>query len=639
MPSSLRFALETVHENKLFNSRLVIAWVLMMIALITVLVRLMFLQVVNHENYTTLSENNRLKIMPLPPTRGLIYDRNGILLADNRISYSLDVVPEQAGDIDLLLKELTAIIALNDTDIANFKKQLRQKRGFDAIPLRLRLSEEDVARFSVQSYRFSGVEITSNWSRFYPLGVRGTHAIGYVGRISEHELDAIDKSNYSGSNYIGKTGVEKFYESELHGKVGFQHVETNVQERVLRVLERTPPISGKNLYLNLDISLQIFIEDLLQGERASIVVIEPDTGGVNALVSVPTYDPNLFVNGIDAKTYRVLRDSPDRPLFNRAIRGQYPPGSTVKPFVSLAGLEYGVRTPHSRTWCRGWYSLKGEKHRYRDWKKSGHGSVDLNRAIAQSCDVYFYSLANDLGIDRLSAFMNRFSFGKKTGIDVSGESAGLMPSKEWKEQFRRKPWYAGETLITGIGQGYSLATPLQLTVATATLSKRGQFRQPRVVFAAEDTSINQMTIMPTLHTNVTLKEERFWDFAIHGMESVVHGGGTAYKVGLRSPYRFAGKTGTAQVVGIKQGERYNAKRLAKKFHDHAWFIAFAPLETPRIAVTVIVENGGGGSHIAAPIAKKVMDYFLLPEKRSPQKGQEAKKGVKKIKKKKKRRSG
>jgi penicillin-binding protein 2 len=618
MSSAISFAIDTVSENQLFNSRLIIAWILMMIALMTIVVRLLFLQIINHENYTTLSENNRLKIMPMPPTRGLIYDRNGVLLADNRISYSLEVTPEQVTDIDLMLKKLNNIITLDESDIEQFKKQLQQKRRFDAIPLRLRLTEDEVARFSVQSYRFPGVEITSTWTRYYPLGPRASHAIGYVGRINEYEMETIDKSSYSGSNYIGKTGVEKFYEVELHGKVGFQHVETNVQGRVLRVLERTLPVAGKTLYLNLDISLQSFIEDLVADELASVVAIEPDTGGVLALVSMPTYDPNLFVNGIDAKNYQLLRDSPDRPLFNRAIRGQYPPGSTVKPFMGLAGLEYGVRTEHSRTWCRGWYSLKGETHHYRDWKKSGHGTMELLHAIEQSCDVYFYSLANDLGIDRSHAFMSRFSFGIKTGIDISGELTGLMPSREWKAQRRGKPWYGGETLIAGIGQGYTLATPLQLTVATATLSKRGQFKPPRVVFAMEDTSTGEMTTLPLpKQTTLTLKDERYWEIAIAGMEAVVHGGrGTARKIGTRSPYRFAGKTGTAQVVGIKQNERYNARALAKRFHDHAWFIAFAPLKDPRIAVTVMVENGGGGSHTAAPLAKKVMDYFLLPEARS-----------------------
>jgi len=629
MSSSSRFILkDAISEHKLFNQRIIIAWLMMMIALLTIVIRLFFLQVVNHERYTTLSENNRLKILPLPPTRGLIYDRNGVLLAENRVSYSLEIIPEQVKDIETTLTALSQIVSIDNNDINHFKKQIRQKRRFDAVPLRFRLSEDEVARFSVRRHLFPGINIVSNLSRYYPLGPSGVHVIGYVGRINEQELEIIDKSNYSGSNYIGKTGVEKFYEQELHGKVGFQQVETNVQGRVLRVLERTPPVTGKNLYLNIDMGLQTFIEYIVSEHRAAVVAIEPKSGGVLALVSMPHYDPNLFVNGIDAKTYRQLRDSPDRPLFNRAIRGQYPPGSTVKSFVGLAGLEYGERTPQSRTWCRGWFSLKGQTHRYRDWKKSGHGAMNFHSAVEQSCDVYFYSLANDLGIERLHAFMNRFGFGHKTGIDISGELGGLMPSREWKRHARGKPWYAGETLIVGIGQGFTLATPLQLAVATATLSIQGQFRQPRVVFAVEDTSTHEMrTIASSQQTQIVLKDAHYWDAAINAMEAVVHGHrGTARKVGYRSPYRFAGKTGTAQVIGIKQDERYNARKLAKKFHDHALFIAFAPLEAPKIAVAVIVENGGGGSSTAAPIAKKILDYYLLPESRlqlAQQAGQQA----------------
>jgi len=617
MATNIRFFLDIINVRKTYTHRLIIAWVLMMIALSTIIIRLIFLQIINHDNYTTLSENNRLKILPLPPIRGLIYDRNGVLLAENRVSHNLNLIPEQVPDFDLTLQALSKIIAIDSNDLAQFQREIRQKRRFEAVPLRLRLTEDEVARFSVQSYRFPGIEISSSWSRHYPLGPRGVHAIGYVGRINEHELKIIDQHNYSGSNYIGKIGIEKFYEHELHGKVGFQNVETNVQGRVLRVLERTAAVSGKNLYLSLDLSIQQFAEDLVKDQRAAIVAMEPNTGAIIALVSSPTYDPNPFVNGIDADSYRLLRDSPDRPLFDRAIRGQYPPGSTIKPFVSLAGLEYGVRTEQSRTWCRGWYSLKGESHRYRDWKKSGHGTMNLHSAIEQSCDVYFYSLANDLGIDRLQPFMSRFGFGQKTGLDISGEATGLMPSKEWKERTRHRAWFAGETLIVGIGQGYMLSTPLQLAVATATLSNSGTYRQPRLVFTIEDTNSNESSTLPfTKHADITLKNKSFWQAAIKGMEAVTHSGrGTARRIGQRSPYRLAGKTGTAQVVGIKQDERYNASKLAKKFHDHAWFIAFAPVDNPKIAVAVIVENGGGGSKTAAPIAKKVMDFYLLPESR------------------------
>ncbi|MDM8566070.1 penicillin-binding protein 2 [Candidatus Halobeggiatoa sp. HSG11] len=604
---------DSARENKIFYSRVVIAWLLMLLGLLIIVARLIFLQVTEYEHFDTLSEKNRIKILPLPPARGLIYDRNGVLLADNRVSYSLEIIPERVEELDFTLAELGKIITIEEDDIERFKKQLHKFHSSKGVPLRHRLTEEEMARLSVQKHHFPEMNITGNLSRHYPLGATGVHAIGYVGRINEQELKTIDKSEYLGSNYIGKVGIEKYYEKELHGTTGFQHAETNVRGRIVRILERSPPVPGKNLYLNIDITLQKYAESLIAKERAAVVAIEPSSGGVLALVSTPSYDPNLFVNGIDFKTYNGLRDSPDRPLINRAIRGQYPPGSTVKAFVGLAGLEYGVRSSHSRTWCRGWFSLKGQKHRYRDWKKTGHGSVNFSQSLEQSCDVYFYSLAHDLGVDRLHKFMNRFSFGKRTGIDITGEVSGLMPSREWKRRVLGKLWYPGETIIVGIGQGFMLATPLQLAVATATLSNRGQFKQPRVVFAMDDAKFNEMNVVPpSIKETVTLKADYYWNVAIAGMKAVVHGRrGTARKVAIGSKYRFAGKTGTAQVIKIKQSESYNARRLAKKFHDHALFIAFAPLKNPRIAIAVIVENGGGGSKTAAPIAKKILDYYLL----------------------------
>lgn len=613
--SRSRFILkDSVYEAKLFKSRIILAWFCMVLGLAVIVARLFFLQVVNHSNYTKLSEKNYIKVLPLPPTRGLIYDRRGVLLAGNRSAYSLQVTPEKVKDIDKMLTQLNQIIPLGEDDIARFKRQLKQIHPFDTIPLRFHLNEDEVARFSVQRHRFPGLDITSDLTRYYPLGSIGVHIIGYVGRINEEELKTIDPINYQGSNYIGKIGVEKYYEEELHGQAGYQHVETNVQGRILRILERKTSVSGQNLYLNVDMALQAYTEEIVKNERSAVVAIEPDTGAVLAMVSMPNYDPNLFVQGISTKEYAALRDSPDRPLFNRAVRGQYPPGSTVKAFVGLAGLEYGVRTEHSATWCRGWYRLKGQEHKYRDWKKSGHGSINLYHAIEQSCDVYFYDLAHDLGIDRLHEFMTRFTFGQKTGVDLRGELGGLMPSREWKQRVRKRDWYGGDTVITGIGQGYSLSTPLQLAVATAILASRGQFKQPRLAFALDDPNTGEMrTVDSAPQPPVVLKQESFWDIAISGMEAVVHNGrGTAKHIGRRSRYRFAGKTGTAQVVGIKQEERYDAKKLAKKFHDHALFIAFAPLENPRIAVSVIIENGGSGGRTAAPIAKKVMDAYLLP---------------------------
>ncbi len=611
-----RFILkDTVNEAKIFKNRIIIAWFCMLIGIAVIVTRLYILQIINHSNYTKLSENNYIKVLPLPPTRGLIYDRRGVLLAGNRIAYSLQVVPEKVNNIKHMLSQLNKVIPLSEDDVARFMKLLKQKRSFEAIPLRFNLNEDEVARFSVQRHRFPGLDISSELTRYYPLGATGVHVVGYVGRINEQELKEIDPVNYHGSNYIGKIGIEKFYEPELHGQAGFQHVESNVQGRILRILERKPAVSGQNLYLNVDMALQAYIEELVKNEHASVVAIEPETGAVLAMVSTPGYDPNLFVQGISSKDYASLRDSQARPLFNRAIRGQYPPGSTVKAFVGLAGLEYGVRAEHSSTWCRGWYRLKGQEHKYRDWKKSGHGSMNLYHAIEQSCDVYFYDIAHDLGIDRLHEFMTRFKFGQKTGIDLSGELTGLMPSREWKLRTRKREWYAGDTVITGIGQGFSLATPLQLAVATATLANRGQYKEPRLAFALDNPDTGEMkTVVTTPQPPIVLKQQHFWDIAISGMEAVVHNGrGTAKHIGRRSRYRFAGKTGTAQVVSIKQEESYNANKLSKKNHDHALFIAFAPLSNPQIAVAVIIENGGSGGRTAAPIAKKVMDAYLLPK--------------------------
>lgn len=608
------------HETKLFTNRAILLWLCTLMALIFITLRLFYLQVTHHERYTTLAKNNRLKILPIPPVRGLIYDRNGVLLASNNTSYRLEVDREQVEDIDAMLMELGKLIPLSIEDISNFKKQFGQLPRFESVPLRYQVNEEEQASFAVKQHLFPGVSIKPHYTRYYPYQTSAAHVIGYVGRISEQELETLDKASYRGSDYIGKTGLEKYYESELHGEVGFQEVEANVSGRVLRTLENTLPVRGKNLYLNIDINLQGFTEKLLSKERTAVVAIEPKTGAILALVSMPSFDPNLFVDGIDAKDYHKLRDSPDRPLFNRAIRGQYPPGSTIKPFVSLAGLEYGVRNPQSRTGCRGWYTIKGQQHKYRCWNKRGHGSMNLHTAIEQSCDVYFYSLASDLGIDKLQPFMNRFSFGKETGIDLTGELTGLMPSREWKQQkMKDKQWYAGDTVIVGIGQGYMLATPLQLATATAALSTRGQIKQPRVAFALDGANSNEMAIAPSVaQTSITLKHENYWNMAIDGMRAVVFGGrGTARKAGAGSRYIFGGKTGTAQVVGIKQGKTYNARRLAKKYHDHALFIAFAPLKDPRIAVAVIIENGGSGSGAAAPIARKVMDFYLYKSPDSP----------------------
>lgn len=608
-----RFILkDAASEQRMFSNRIVIGLVFIVFALSLIVVRATYLQVINHEKYTTLSENNRLKIIPVAPARGLIYDKNGVLLAENRVTHSLEIVPEQVGDIDNILPHLREVIPIDDDDVARFKRLMKQKRPFEPVTLRSRLTEDDIAKFSVQRYRFPGIDVVSNLSRIYPQGAVGGHILGYVGRISEKEFEKLEKSDYLSNDYIGKTGIEHHYERFLRGKVGIRQVETNVQGRVVRVLERSPSEPGQNLYLNVDITFQQYIEDLIKEYQSAVVAIEPATGAVLALASMPSYDPNLFVNGIDYKTYKALQESEERPLYNRAVSGRYPPGSTIKPFVGLAGLEYEVRTENHRTWCSGAYRLKGQQHRYRCWSRGGHGSMNLFHALQQSCDVYFYDLAVDLGIDHLHSFMDRFGFGRHTGIDLKGEAAGLMPSREWKRKRFNKDWFAGESVITGIGQGYWSATPLQLAVATATLSMRGKHRQPRIVFSVDNANINELDVIHSApQANITVKNDHFWDIVIGGMQAVVQSG-TARRVGIGARYHIAGKTGTAQVITIKQNERYDARRIAKKFHDHALFVAFAPIENPQIALAVVVENGGGGSKTAAPIARKAMDYYLLP---------------------------
>ncbi|MEY3220669.1 MAG: hypothetical protein RIT27_2026 [Pseudomonadota bacterium] len=599
-----------------FKLRAWVAW-LMVLVLIGVLIgRLFYLEVIEVERFTTLSKNNWLKIVPIPPPRGLIFDRNGVALAENEVSYSLEIQPERVDDLDELLQKLRQLIELTDKDIARFKKLKARAQRFKPVVLKSQLNETEVAIVSVHSYELTGARITPNLTRVYPMGEIGAHAIGYVGRINEKESKTIDEAQYDGTQYIGKTGIEKYYETQLHGTVGYQEVEANVSGQILRVVKQVDPIPGDNLYLNLDIVLQKKAESLFarEDEKGALVAIDPATGGVLALVSSPSYDPNLFVKGIDSATYQELNDEDERPLYNRAVNGVYPPGSTIKPFVGLAGLDYGLRQFHQQTWCPGWFTLGDHEHKYRDWKRNGHGYVDLYHAIEQSCDVYFYDLAEDLGIDRLSSFLRQFSFGDKTGIDTFGEVSGLLPTREWKRRRHRAPWYPGETLIAGIGQGYVLSTPLQLASATATLSMKGEVHLPRMVFAMESGGgqHDMALISSQAPTRVNVRNPDYWDNIIKSMEAVITGEeGTANKLSNELKYRMAGKTGTAQVVQIKQNQTYDATTLDKELQDHALFVAFAPIEDPKIAVAVIVENGGSGGRTAAPYAKEVIDFYLF----------------------------
>jgi penicillin-binding protein 2 len=612
---STRFTLKDhFRESRLINGRLLVAALLSILVFSVVVVRLVVLQVFEYEHFDSLSNRNRVDIEPLPPQRGLIYDRNGVIIAENIPTFSLEMVPEKVEDIDHTLDELSQLLALTDEDIADFQARLKRHRRFQQVVIRQRLTEEEVARFSANRYRFPGVDVQGRLIRHYPQGNLFAHAVGYVGRINERELQIIDQQDYKGTLQIGKTGVEKEYEEILHGEVGYRQVETNVQGRIVRELMSVSSQSGDDLYLNLDINLQRVASESLTDFNGSVVAMDPRTGGVLALVSKPDFDPNLFVSGISSKDYAELRDSPERPLYDRALRGSYPPGSTLKPFVALAGLELGVVTEHSKTYCPGWYTLPGHDHRYRCWKHHGHGMMDMNAAVAQSCDVYFYDLAHALGIDRLHNFLDLFGFGHQTGIDIPSESSGLSPSREWKRASRNQAWFPGETLISGIGQGFNQTTPIQLAHATSTLAMRGVMQEPQVVRASRKAGQNQMELRVNERINsLPMQDSQHWEAVVDSMIEVIHGErGTARHVGKDMPFKVAGKTGTAQVFGIAQDEKYDAETLERKLHDHALFIAFAPADKPEFVVAVVVENGGSGSKTAAPIARKMMiEHFGL----------------------------
>lgn len=599
-------------ETQLFTGRVILAGIGVIVLILILVARLIYLQVFSHEHFTTLSQSNRVSIVPVAPTRGLIFDRNGNVLAQNLPSFTLELVPEKIEDIDATIESLKKVVELSDNDIKRFHKAKKRKSSFRSVPLKFRLNEQEVARFSVRQHQFPGVDIHARLMRHYPHGSTAVHALGYVGRISESELGTLDTANYKGSTHIGKNGIERFYEDEMHGLVGFQKIETNAQGRILRVLDEQRPVPGKNVYLSLDIKVQKAAEKALNNRRGAVVAINPKTGDVIALVSMPGFDPNLFVNGIDTQSYRELATSPDRPLFNRAIKGRYPPGSTMKPFIGLAGLEYDEVHGATHIDCGGWYQLKNDTHKYRDWKITGHGRTNLLGAIRESCDVYFYELSLKLGIDKIYAFNKFFGFGQKSGIDIRGETAGILPSREWKRRVKNEGWYPGETLITGIGQGFNVTSPLQLAVGTAILANYGMHIKPHLAYAMQESESDELTyIEPEILGFVPVEKKGNWDYMVESMRKVVHSNrGTARKIRSKK-YQIAGKTGTAQVFGIKQDEKYDKENLQDHLRDHALFISFAPVEDPDIAVAVIVENGESGGSVAAPIAKEVMDAYLL----------------------------
>ncbi|MEW5755635.1 MAG: penicillin-binding protein 2 [Pseudomonadota bacterium] len=599
-------------ELRLFTSRVTLGLIFLVLMVLGLLARLAYLEIFSHEHYKTLSEQNRVRVLPEVAPRGLIYDREGRLLADNYPSFSLVIVPEQVDDLRATLQELSTLVNVTDADLDRFQKTLARSRRFNAIPLRHRLNEEEVASLALNRYRLQGVEVEARLLRSYPLGELAAHALGYVGRISEDDLKDIDEASYAGAEFIGKRGVEKSYEDLLRGVVGFKQVETNSRGRPLRVLDRTPPTPGKNLYLSIDADMQVAGRVALGEERGAVVAINTRTGQVLALVSAPEYDPNLFVTGIDAARYDALANSPDRPLFNRVLQGRYPPGSTIKPFMALAALELGLRTPHDDLNCIGYYTLGKEGRRYRDWKKHGHGRTDMTKAIVESCDVYFYTLARDMSIDQMHSFLSQFGLGSLTGIDIIGETAGLLPSTAWKRKAMNQPWYQGETVISSIGQGYTLTTPLQLAVATAALAGGRVRMYPQIVDHMEDPLTGTQTPFPRREAQrIPIKHQANWDAVLEAMHQVVSTpSGTAHRITQGLSYTIGGKTGTAQVFSLGQDEKYEEDKLDKRLLDHALFVAFAPVEAPEIAVAVIVENGGHGGSVAAPVARMVMDVYM-----------------------------
>ncbi len=603
-------------ESQLFLGRIISAFIVVAVLTTSLIFRLVYLQIDGHQHYSTLAKENSIKLEPTVPSRGIIYDNRGNILAENTQTYSLELVPDQISDLDDTLLRLKKILAIPDEKIEQFQKLRKRQKRFTGIPLLSNMTEEEMAQFAVVRPFFRGVDVHIRQSRNYPYGDLTSHVVGYVGRINEDELKELPIAEYRGSNFVGKLGIEGSYEAELHGKTGYSEIETNVQGRPLKTLKEVDPVAGANLYLTLDMELQKTAYDALDTYTGAIVAIEIKTGGVLTFVSRPGFDPNPFVVGISNAAYQALQTSPDQPLYNRALRGVYPPGSTIKPFMAMAGLEYDTVSAKQQLFCPGYYQLPNDPHRYRDWKKSGHGGVNVTEAITQSCDVYFYRLAGMLGIDRIHSFLQQFGFGEKTGIDLDEEKSGLLPSREWKMGKKNLNWFPGETLIAGIGQGYHQVTPLQLAKATATLANNGEIVTPHLIGKLVPEPSNELNQNKPKKT-IPLKSANLKTVTA-AMINVIHSNrGTARSIGLDVNYQIAGKTGTAQVINIKQNASYNEHQIDKKNRDHALFIAFAPADDPKIAIAVIVENGGHGGSVAAPIAAKVIKQYLR-DKQVPQ---------------------
>ncbi|MGX3021786.1 penicillin-binding protein 2 [Ursidibacter sp. B-7004-1] len=602
-------------EKNLFVRRALIAFLGVLGLTGVLLTNLYHLQVRDYDTYQTRSNGNRIKLLPIPPVRGLIYDRNGKVLAENLTFFGLYIVPEKVNNLDETLIELKTIVGLTDEDIENFRKERARSSRYTPILLKPNLTEEQIARFSVNQYRFPSLDVQPYFKRTYPYGDVLTHILGYVAKINDKDKQRLQDEgkfgNYAGSHDIGKLGIEKFYEEQLHGQTGFEEVEINNRGKVIRKLRDQPAVAGSSIRLTLDVELQQYVSSLIGNEKGAIVVLDPKDSSILAMVTNPSYDNNLFVDGISGRDYKKLLDDEDRPLYSRATQGTYPPASTIKPFMAVAGLTENKITAGSTVFDPGYWILPGTTQRFRDWKRSGHGRTDINKAIVESSDTYFYQLAYDMGIDKMSDWMKRFGFGVKTGIDLAEESTGIMPSREWKQKrYKKQPWLAADTINAGIGQGYWISTPLQLAKATAVLINNGKVNTPHLMM--EVMSRENMPYQdPLLYDDIKDVPPRFWQIAKLGMYNVLHASnGTGRKAFAGVPYRAAGKTGTAQVKSLK-GKDYDKNAIAKKYHDHAWFIGYAPYENPKMVVSIILENAGGGGSTAAPMARKIMDYMLL----------------------------
>lgn len=605
---------DPVQESNLFRARAAEGFLIIALCLSVLLGRYVWLQVLRHDEFSGRADENRVKLKPLPPSRGLIYDRNGVLLAENILDYRLEVIPEQVGDVDATLGRLAEVIAISADDREQFEALRKVKRRFHNIPLRYALSEQEVSRFALERHRFPGVEVVPYQTRFYPQGSDFAHVIGYVGRIDNEDRERLEEARYSATTHIGKTGIERYYEDLLLGEVGYERVETNAEGRALRVLGRVPSKPGRHLHLSIDARLQRAAVAAFAGRAGAAVAIDPRNGEVLAMVSQPAFDPNLFVNGISRRNYAALIADPERPLYNRAVLGGYEPGSTIKPFIGLMGLKLGLRTPTDTIWSSGEYRLPGQDAVWRDWKRGGHGEVNLREALAQSVNTYFYDLAVDTGIDRIEPEMRAFGFGAPTRLDLTGEPSGVLPSRSWKQKRFGKSWYPGETVIAGIGQGYWVVTPVQLANAMATLAARGVSHRPHLLMSMQagiDVAAEPVAVISDVPPVVATPE--MWDAVREGMEAVMHSPtGTARAFGFDSPYRIAGKSGTAQRARRRGNQEYNENTTPVHLRHQALFVAYAPADAPTIAVALVVEHGNSGSKAAAPVARAILDAYLRP---------------------------